>query len=175
MLVMPKCIHFSLWKITVYIDYELTCLWICYAIRRISCLYYYILDVSSRNTLDVDVSSRMHVLYNQEINIELSYIIVSMQTYSTILHQLIYVNWLAGEKVLLIRCWEPIITNLLCHQYVKIVQTLFLSVHSFMPLHANETHWVNVFERQILINPGRVLKQCYLHNNMDDILLLFRL
>ena len=42
----------------------------------------------------------------------------------------------------------------------------FLSVHSFMPLHANGTNWVNVFERQLLIHSGRVLKQCYLHNNM---------
>ena len=40
---------------------------------------------------------------------------------------------IAGEKVLLIRDWDPIITNLLCHQLVRIVQTLFLSVHSFMP------------------------------------------
>ena len=57
--------------------YELTCLWICYAIRHVSCLDYY--------TLDVDVSSRTYVLSNQEISIELSYIIVSMQTYSTII------------------------------------------------------------------------------------------
>ena len=49
---------------------------------------------------------------------------------------------------------------------VKIVQTLFLSVHSCMPFHANGTNWVNVFERQLLIHSGRVLKQCYLHNNM---------
>ena len=62
--------------------------------------------------------------------------------------------------------WEPIITNLLCHQLVRIVQTLFLSVHSFMLLQANGTHWVNILERQILIPPGIVLKQCYLHNNM---------
>ena len=31
---------------------------------------------------------------------------------------------------------EPIITNLLCHQLVRIVQTLFLNVHSLMLLHA---------------------------------------
>ena len=49
---------------------------------------------------------------------------------------------------------------------VRIVQTLFLNVHSFMPLHANGTNWVNVLERQIVIVSGRVLKQCYLHNNM---------
>ena len=36
-----------------------------------------------------------------------------------------------------------------------------------MPLHANGTHQVNVFERQIVIHSGRVLKHCYLHNNMD--------
>ena len=36
--------------------------------------------------------------------------------------------------------------------------------HSFMLLHANE---VNISEHQILIVSGRVLKQCYLHNNMD--------
>ena len=42
----------------------------------------------------------------------------------------------------------------------------FLSVHSFMPLHVNGTNWVNVFERHLLINSGRVLKQCHLHNNM---------
>ena len=35
---------------------------------------------------------------------------------TTILHRLIYVNWLAGEKVMLIRGWEPIIINLLCRQ-----------------------------------------------------------
>ena len=34
-----------------------------------------------------------------------------------------------------------------------------------MPLHANGTNCVKVFERQLLINSGRVLKQCYLHNN----------
>ena len=61
----------------------------------------------------------------------------------------------------------PIITNLLCHQLERIVQKLFLGVHSFMPLHANGTNSVNVLERQILINSGRVLKQCYLNNNMD--------
>ena len=48
------------------------------------------------------------------------------------------------------------------------VQTLFLSVHSFMPLHANGTNWVNVFGRKLLIHSGRVLKQYYLHNNMGD-------
>ena len=47
----------------------------CYAIRRVSCLYY--------NT--IDVSSRTHILSNQEISIELSYILVSKQTYSTII------------------------------------------------------------------------------------------
>ena len=47
-----------------------------------------------------------------------------------------------------------------------IISILFLSVHSFMPLHANGTNLVNVFERQLLIHSGRVLKQCYLHNNM---------
>ena len=29
------------------------------------------------------------------------------------------------------------------------------------------TNCVNVLECQILIHSGRVLKQCYLHNNMD--------
>ena len=47
---------------------------------------------------------------------------------------------ISRRKVLLIRVWEPIFTNLLCHQLVKIVQTLFLGVHSFMPLHANGTN-----------------------------------
>ena len=54
--------------------------------------------------------------------------------------RLIYVNQLAGKKVLLIFGWEPIITNLLCHQLARIVQTLFLSVHLFMPRHANGTN-----------------------------------
>ena len=36
-----------------------------------------------------------------------------------------------------------------------------------MLLHANGTNEVNVLERQILIVLGRVLKQCYLHNNME--------
>ena len=36
--------------------------------------------------------------------------------------------------------WEPIVTNFLCHQLVRIVQTLFLNVHSFIPLHANATN-----------------------------------
>ena len=57
--------------------------------------------------------------------------------------------------------WE-----LLCHQLVWIVLTLFLSVHSFMLPHANGTNWVNISELQIFIVSGRVLKQCYLHNNM---------
>ena len=34
----------------------------------VSVVYFITLDVSSRNTLDVDVSSRTHVLSNQEIN-----------------------------------------------------------------------------------------------------------
>ena len=75
--VMQKSIHFHSEKSLFTLIYKLTCLWICYAIRRVNCLYYY--------TLDVDVSSRTHVLSNQEISIELSYIIVSMQTYSTII------------------------------------------------------------------------------------------
>ena len=37
-----------------------------------------------------------------------------------------------------------------------------------MLLHANGSNWVNKREHQILIVSGRVLKQCYLHNNMDD-------
>ena len=36
-----------------------------------------------------------------------------------------------------------------------------------MLLHANGTNRGNVLERQILIVSGRVLKHCYLHNNMD--------
>ena len=68
---------------------------------------------------------------------------------------------------MLIRGWEPIITNLLCQQLVRIVQILFLSVHSLMPLHANGINCMNVLERKILIPSGRVLKQGYLHNNMD--------
>ena len=57
--------------------------------------------------------------------------------------------------------------SLLCHQLVRIVLTLFLSIHSFMLLHANGQNWVNISGHQILIVSGRVLKQCYLHNNMD--------
>ena len=64
--------------------------------------------------------------------------------------------------------WEPIITNLLYHLLIRIVQTLFLGVHSCMLLHASGTNWVDVLEHQVLIHSGRVLKQCYLHNNMDD-------
>ena len=48
-----------------------------------------------------------------------------------------------------------------------IVLTLSLSVHSFILLHANGTNWVNISEHLILIVSGRVLKQYYLHNNMD--------
>ena len=36
--------------------------------------------------------------------------------------------------------WEPVITKLLYHQLVGIVQTLFLSVDSFMPLYASGIH-----------------------------------
>ena len=36
-----------------------------------------------------------------------------------------------------------------------------------MLLHANGTNWVNISGHQSLIVSGRVLKQCYLHNNMD--------
>ena len=32
---------------------------------------------------------------------------------------------------------------------------------------ANGTNWVSISGHQILIVSGRVLKQCYLHNNMD--------
>ena len=39
-----------------------------------------------------------------------------------------------------ILAWELIIISLLCHQLVRIVLTLFLSVHSFMLLHANGTN-----------------------------------
>ena len=68
-----------------------------------------------------------------------------------ILHRLIYVNWLAENKVMWILGWEPIIINSLCHQSVRIVQTLFLRVHSFILIHANGTNWVNMSERQILV------------------------
>ena len=54
-------------------------------------------------------------------------------------------------------------TELWLYNYMCLI---FLSVHSFMPLHANGTNWMNVFERQLLTHSGRVLKQCYLHNNM---------
>ena len=85
----------------------------------------------------------------------------------TIWHRLIYVNWLTKKKVMWILAWELIIISLLCHQLVRIVLTLFLSVHSFMLLHANGTNWVSISGHQILIVSGRVLKQCYLHNTMD--------
>ena len=73
-----------------------------------------------------------------------------------ILHRLIYVNWLAGENVIWILCLGPIITNLLCHQLVGTVQTLFLSILSCILLHANGTNWDNISGHQILINSGRV-------------------
>ena len=60
-----------------------------------------------------------------------------------------------------------ILTNILCHQLGKIVQILFLGVHSFMAFHGKGTNWAIILERQILIHSGRVLKQCFLHNNMD--------
>ena len=47
---------------------------------------------------------------------------------------------ISRKKVMLILGWEMIITNLLCRQLVRIVQTLFLNVHSFMLLHANGTN-----------------------------------
>ena len=85
------------------------------------------------------------------------------------------VHWLGVVQLLALFClesfvrivWELIIISLLCHQLVRIVLTLFLSVHSFMLLHANGTNWVSISGHQILIVSGRVLKQCYLHNNMD--------
>ena len=36
-----------------------------------------------------------------------------------------------------------------------------------MLFHANGTKRVNISDYQILIVSGRVLKQCYLHTNMD--------
>ena len=36
-----------------------------------------------------------------------------------------------------------------------------------MLLHVNGTNWLNISGHQILIVSRRVLKQCYLHNNMD--------
>ena len=63
--------------------------------------------------------------------------------------------------------WELIIISLLCHQLVRIVLTLSLSVQSFMLLQANGTNWVNISGHQILIVSGKVLKQCYIHINMD--------
>ena len=66
---------------------------------------------------------------------------------------------------MLILAWELIIISLLC-RLEKIVLTHFLDVHSFILLHANGTNGVNITEHQILIISGRVLKQCYLHNNM---------
>ena len=80
-----------------------------------------------------------------------------------------------------ILAWKLIIIILLCRQLVRIVLTLSLSVHSFMLLHANGTNWVNISEHPMIVS-GSVLKQCYLHNNMDAdckqrmyILLLFML
>ena len=66
-----------------------------------------------------------------------------------------------------VNTWGLIIISLLCHPLVRIDLTLSLSIHSFMLLHANGTNWVNISGHQILIVSGRVLKQCYLHNNMD--------
>ena len=60
--------------------------------------------------------------------------------------------------------WEPIIINLLCYQLVRIVQTAFIQLSRSMRMEQIE---VNVLKRQILIPSGRVLKQCYLHNNMN--------
>ena len=42
--------------------------------------------------------------------------------------------------IIIILAWELIITSLLCHQLVRIVLTLSLSVHSLMLLHANGTN-----------------------------------
>ena len=95
---------------------------------------------------------------------------VSIQTpWINFIPDYIAVTWPSQQSIFIYSPlgWEPIITNLLCHQLVRSIQTLFFSVLSCMLLHANGTHWVNILERQILINSGRVLKQCYLHNNMD--------
>ena len=51
-------------------------------------------------------------------------------------------------------------------QLVRIVLTLFLSVHSFMLLHANKLSEHNRTSNFDFVS-GRVLKQCYLHNNKD--------
>ena len=54
------------------------------------------------------------------------------------------------------------------HTQLIMPLTLSLSVHSFIMLHANGTNWVNIIIcTSNLTVSGRVLKQCYLHNNMD--------
>ena len=84
-----------------------------------------------------------------------------------ILHRLIYVNWLARKNVVLILTWELIIINLLWHQICKDCSNTFLSVLSFLMLHANSTNLMSILEHPILIVSGRVLKQCCLHENME--------
>ena len=51
-------------------------------------------------------------------------------------------------------------------QLVWIVQKRFLSVHSFMLLHAYRIQFVNKLDHQILIALKSVLKQCYLHRGI---------
>ena len=85
-------------------------------------------------------------------------------------HKICYHIYVANTQLyILFKCKQPLeaISKLLCCQLVRIVWTFFLNIHSFMLLHVNGPNWVNISEHQILIVSGRVLKQCYLHNNMD--------
>ena len=75
---------------------------------------------------------------------------------------------------MLILSRDPIVTNLICHQLIRIVQTLFLEC-SF--IYTAPCEW-NKLSEYIFIHSGRVFKQCYLYGcsvKIIDLLLLFRL
>ena len=97
-----------------------------------------ILTKSPRREHITPVLKSLHWLKIQD-RITYKILMLTYNSYYNIALTYLCAMTLAGEKVLLIRGWQPTIINLLCHQKVNIVQTLFLSVHSFMPLHANGT------------------------------------
>ena len=59
----------------------------------------------------------------------------------TILHRLIYVNWLPKNKVMCLLAWELIIISLLCRQLVRIVLTLSFNVHLCCSLRMEQIEW----------------------------------
>ena len=134
-------------------------------LQRLQNRYARILTKSPRMEHIIPVLMKLHWLKIQD-RIIYKMLMLTYKSYYN-MHHLIYVNWLTKKKVMWILAWELIIISLLCHQLVRIVLTLSLSVLSFMLLHANGTNWVNISGQQILIVSGSVLKQCYLHNNMD--------